>query len=162
MNSFYRAIKLLGTGTQTDNLICIKLKSDPNSCWCFKHEHNRLFWEEVNNYLGNQGPIENEGDLLLTVEDEVYILQCHESGPEILAFMQASTALIDAITNFIKVMVESLKKEHERSHLKIMKKKIDGNKVLEEVVLDLKISSKMHDNNQSQIIKQAVKKAFKK
>ena len=156
MRSFDRAIKLLGDDYEASDVISIKLKSD--SCWCFKHKP--VLWKEINKVLGSQGPIQNEGDLLLKVEGEAYVLQCHETGPEICMVVTASLSLITAVISLIVTMVNLLKKENKCSDLKVIKRKMVKNEIPEEVIVELHVDDRLKESSQKDILKQSLKKAL--
>jgi hypothetical protein len=156
MRSFDRAIKLLGGNHKASDVISIKLKSD--SCWCFKHKP--VLWEEINKFLGSQGPIQNEGDLLLKIDGESYVLQCHETGPEICMLVTASLSLVTAVITLIVTMVNLFKAECKHSDLKVIKRKIVKNEIFEEVIVELHVDDRLKDSSQKDILKQSLKKVL--
>ena len=152
------AAKLLGEGHKTSDIISIKLKLDSCSCWCFNHKPE--FWRSVNEYLGTQGPIQYGGELLLSVEDEVYVLQCHGTGPEIIILATVSIPLVTAIVILVNTMVTLLKKEHRSNNLKVIKRKIVKNEMLEETIVELKVDDRMKESSLKDLLKQSIKKAL--
>mgnify|MGYP001390953724 CR=1 FL=1 len=83
------------------------------SCHCFHCWPET--WAAVNAFLGTEGPIKDESDLLLNTDDSVFVLECHESGPEVVACVEAAATVITAIATLITVIIAARRREAPRS-----------------------------------------------
>ena len=141
-NSIDRATRLLNVPNNYDNYLSIKLTPVPSQCCCFHCWPET--WDRINEYIKPNGPIPDEGDALI-IEDEVkYVLQCHESGPEIIANIALTTAwlvlsksIIDLIITFIKLL--SNEKRKSPSSLRITRKVIKKAEVEQEDTIEIEI-----------------------
>lgn len=105
--SLDRASALTGTPATADAVI-FKVHEGA-SCHCFHCWPET--WAFVNDFLSGQGPIEDEGDLLLCTGDDSYVLECHESGPEVVAYVGAGASVVSAIAAVIAVIVAARRQE---------------------------------------------------
>jgi len=133
-----RAIQLLNTPANYEDYLSIKIKPVNDECCCY--DHWRETWNHFNEYIYPSGPLENEGAILIERENERYVLECHESGPEIIAYLQFGTAVVGLITTLLKF------RQLENRHFSLkfiltirhlIKNKIDEEKSIE---IDLSIS----------------------
>ena len=82
-------------------VISLRIEPEPLHCCC---SHCwPLVWEKVNALIYPQGPVQHEGRAVIKVNNEDYVLEQHESGPEILLLITASLNLITAVMNMIAV-----------------------------------------------------------
>ena len=114
-NSLDTAIALLKTPLDHESYVSIKIKPSNKECCCF-HCWPRT-WEKINAYIFPCGPLEDEGSVLIEQEDAKFVLQCHESGPEIIIYLGLTTALI-AITNSVIDLITTLVKARQNEHAK--------------------------------------------
>ncbi|NQE54449.1 hypothetical protein C5S29_12730 [ANME-1 cluster archaeon GoMg3.2] len=152
--SLDRAIDLLGTPTDYENYISIKIKPVRGGCCCF-HCWPKT-WAILNEYISPCGPLEDEGDVLIDKNNEKFVLECHESGPEIIAYLglgTASIALVTSIINLIITLAKANQNEHHRNpaKLKITRRwQIKGQAEEEEIMeIDFPLSDntkKLKDN----------------
>lgn len=135
--SINRARRKLKTLDNNENFISIKIKPDNGGCCCFHCWP--MTWEEINNVISDYGHIEDEGDLEIGDKDDRFVLECHESGPEIvlLTIGIASTNLITSIINLILTIVKSRQREKMGAQFKITKRVIKNSKIIEENVMEL-------------------------
>lgn len=89
---------LIEKSHKEDNLVFFKIEPVPGSCCC-SHCLPEL-WKDVNDEIFPQGPIKHEDSERLVLNNELIILEQHESGPELLAFLKSITT----IANFIKFL----------------------------------------------------------
>lgn len=82
----------------------------------------------------------DEGDVLIDKNNEKFVLECHESGPEIIVYLGVTTAsllLIKSVIDLITTLLKALQNER-RSHpgtLEIIRRRqIDG-KIDEEEIM---------------------------
>jgi hypothetical protein len=110
-NSVDRAIKLLNTPRSYADYISFKIKPVSSECCCFHHWPET--WDVVNDYIYPDGPIEDEGDALIRRDGTQFVLECHESGPEIVVFLGAvvSIVLINSVVDLISVILRTRQKE---------------------------------------------------
>jgi len=104
--SFERAIDI--SGWDRDDDYCI-IKVKPNfGCCCFHHWHEA--WIEIGNIIkipdfGDK----KEGDILIKKNNEEFVLQCHETGPEFIFNIGcglAATFLYDLIKIFLRKCIK--------------------------------------------------------
>jgi hypothetical protein len=100
--------------TRTSNYIQLKIHPlEGGFCCCFHCWPNT--WRAVNEAIIPFGPIVDEGDAVVGVDGDKYILECHESGPEIIVDLtlvitsaNLAKSILDMITTIIK------KRQNER------------------------------------------------
>jgi len=101
----------------------------------------------------------NEGNVLIKGDDFEFVLECHESGPEIV-YLTASILLIKSVVDLLTAFVKALQKAHHEApaRLKITRRQIIGKAVKTEVLyeLDLPLSEDIAD-----ALKARVQKALK-
>ncbi len=142
--SIDRAVSLLGSRLDYGNYVCLKIRPENGGCCCF---HCWPFtWQEVNKAIAPFGPIQDEGDVLIKTDDGSFVLECHESGPEIIVYLGGATAgvlLIKAIVELITTIVKSRSGEPQRRHgrLIIAKRTFKGSRVKEETALEIDLPS---------------------
>jgi hypothetical protein len=151
-NNFYksidRAITLLHTPPAYDNYILIKVSPIPKSCCCFHCWPHT--WEKINKTIQPYGPIEDEGDVLIEKHKTKVVLECHESGPELVAYLAlaaASLTVIKSIIDLVKSIIDALVAERNKQppRIKISKRQIIKGEIEEEnlIELDIPISKDM-------------------
>ncbi|MEW6052397.1 MAG: hypothetical protein AB1552_01225 [Nitrospirota bacterium] len=140
--SIDRAITLLHTPPDYKNYILIKLSPIPQGCCCF-HCWPKT-WEIINKTIQPYGPIENEGDVLIERNKTKIVLECHESGPEIIAYLTlaaSSIILLKSIIDLLKSIIDALSTESKKqpARIKISKRQIIKGEVEEENLIELDI-----------------------
>ncbi len=137
--SIERAIPLLGTKQNYAEYVCLKIAPETGCC-CF---HCWPYtWQEVNRGILPCGPIEDEGDVLIETKDGGFVLECHESGPEIVFYAGAVTAgvlLVKAVIELVTAIIKSRSDETRRKagSLKITKRTFKGSRLHEERIIDV-------------------------
>lgn len=124
--SINRAIALLKTPPDYVKYVSIKL-SPPSGCCCSDCWPET--WRIVNQAIHPYGPILHDGDVLINQDDNTFVLEQHESGPEILVFLAlltASTTLAKSVIDLIITIIKSLSNERRKqpSRIKIVKRYI--------------------------------------
>ena len=133
--SIKRAQKLLKTPRNNENYISIKIKRINGFCCCF-HCWPRT-WEAI---ISHYGQLEDEGDIAIGVGDEKFVLECHESGPEIIIYLPigiAGASLVINIINLILTIIKNMQQEKSGAQFKITKRVINKSKVIEENVVEV-------------------------
>ena len=93
---------------KSSNLVFLKIEPIPRSCCC-SHCLPEL-WRNINSEISPQGPIGHEASEILVLNDEPIILEQHESGPELLVFINALTTLYNFIKFLFSLSIDSFKK----------------------------------------------------
>ena len=153
--SIDRAIKLMGTPPDYDKYTSIKIESlKATSCFCFHCLPNT--WQSINAYIHPYGPIEDEGDVLLKENDKSFVLECHESGPEIIIYGVASSLIGAAIAKLVTMFLTSLRDDHKSlGALKVTLRRQVKNEVDEEIIVkvDMPLSGEVVKQLNNRIIK---------
>ncbi len=139
--SINRAVKLLGTPQEYDKYLSIKLYP-PHGCCC-SHCWPET-WRAVNSFISPYGHVCHEGDAVIGDGDDKFVLESHESGPEIIVYLAlatASTALAKSIIDLITTFVKSLSKEYRKQppRIKISKRQLIKGNVEEETIIEIDI-----------------------
>lgn len=139
-NSIDRAIKLMGTPTDYENYISIKIKPGQGGCCCLRHCWPRT-WSAINEYIVPFGPIEEESDVLIGKNNDKYVLECHESGPEIILYGVISGLIAEAVVGLIKVFLMNLQNEEHKhpGSLKIIKRRHIKCQIEEEEIMEVNL-----------------------
>lgn len=113
VNSINRAIKFLRTPSNYSDYISIKIVPDHSGCCCLNHWSTT--WAIVDQYILPDGPIRsggsgNEGDALIRQNNVEFVLECHESGPEIILYLGAialTAQLVKSVADLIAVILNA-------------------------------------------------------
>ena len=151
------AEKLLDSRDLQD-VISLKIEPEPkrmcccSDCW-------PLVWQDINDFIQPQGPVDHEGRAVVEIEGEKYVLEQHESGPEILLIVTASINVIAAVINLIVAVCNSLRRERKcPKKIKIVKRRLLHKRVVEEVIVELSLDdSELTQEKIKKIIKAAIK-----
>lgn len=150
-----------------EEVVSLRLEPEPTTCCCSNCWP--LVWQQVNELIHPQGPVEHEGQALIDIDSERCVLVQNESGPEILFSVAVSvavsidiTVLIDTVIKLISTMCSSLAKERKRpSRISIVKRQFVKKAVSEEVLLQIDIASEAPADYMKAITK-IVQKVFSK
>ncbi|MDO8663028.1 MAG: hypothetical protein Q7K98_07420 [Candidatus Omnitrophota bacterium] len=141
-NSIDRAITLIHTPADYEEYVVIKVNPVGESCCCFHHWPQT--WKIVNEYIHPCGPLQDEGDVLINTNKGEFVLECHESGPEIVIYLAKAT--VDLIKSIVDLIITLLKaRELEKNNRSgLLKYKITRNyqikdKSIEEEVIELEL-----------------------
>jgi hypothetical protein len=154
--SINRAITLLNTPSDYKKYISIKL-SPPSGCCCSDCWPET--WRTVNQAIQPFGPILHEGDVLINKDGDTFVLEQHESGPEILVFLAlatASTTLAKSVIDLIITIIKSLSRENRKQppRIKIVKRYITKGEIEEEenlLEIDIPISKNIEKQIENKI-----------
>ena len=141
VKSIDRAIKLMNTPQEYEKYISIKL-SPPFGCCC-SHCWPET-WKAVNSFISPFGPVGHEGDAVIGAGNDKYILESHESGPEIIMYLALATAsvtLLKSVIDLINTFVNGFSKEHRKQppKIKITKRQFVKAKIVEENIMEIDI-----------------------
>ena len=106
--SIDRATALLKTPKDYEKYISIKLSPLNISCCCSGCLHET--WRIINEFIAPCGPVQHEGDALIEKDGNKFVLEQHESGPEIIVFLALATAsltLAKSIIDLISVIIKA-------------------------------------------------------
>ncbi len=153
------AQKLLGVSDR-ENVVSFRIEPEPLECCC---SHCwPLVWQEVNELIHPQEPIKHEGQGLIEIGNERYVLKQHESGPEVILLMCASLNLITAVINLFVAICGSLPKERKcPSKVKIIQRRFVRNQVAQEMLVEVNLDdSKISQNKVKAVIEGAIKNSL--
>ncbi|OPY37142.1 MAG: hypothetical protein A4E35_01606 [Methanoregula sp. PtaU1.Bin051] len=131
-SSLNRAIRLLKTPTNYEDYISIKIKPVQGGCCCF-HCWPKT-WARINEYIRPCGHLRDEGDVLIERNDEQFVLECHESGPEIISHLGLGIAAVDLIITLLKFLQEDRKAPIK---LKLTKRRLIKGQLEEENIMEI-------------------------
>ena len=85
----------------------------------------------------------NEKDILLDGDGSRYVLQIHESGPEIILYSTISGLLVVSVAGLVKCIITAFKssRKHHVSKLKLTKRRFVDNTLHEEEILEIDLST---------------------
>jgi hypothetical protein len=160
--SIDRAISLLGSERDYGKYVCLKIAPEAGGCCCFHCWPHT--WQEVNRAILPSGPIKDEGDVVIKTKDGDFVLECHESGPEIIVYLGAATAgllLIKAIVELITTILKSKSEEPRRrlGKLVITKRTFKGSRRNEERIIEIDLPP---DSHYAKILTAELKSMFAK
>lgn len=161
LGSIDRAITLLKTPKEYEKYISIKL-SPPSGCCCSDCWPET--WHKINQTIAPCGPVGHEGDALIEKNGNKFVLESHESGPEIIVYFALATAsvtLVKSIIDLIATIIKSLSSEHRKQppRIKISKRRIVKGKIEEETLIEIDIPiSKDIEKQLEKEIKQSINK----
>ena len=123
---------------QKGNLVQFKIEPIPSRCCCSDCVSG--LWDKVNDGISPQGPIEHEGFAILNIENEQVILEQHESGPEIIAFLNSVTAVCNFIKLLFSLSIDAFTKKGA-AKIKIIKRTITTKqKLVDESILEIDLN----------------------
>jgi hypothetical protein len=142
--SIDRAALLMNTPKSYEDYVLLKIIAEPGFCWCFHCWPS--VWGDINRHIAPK-QIVDEGDVLLQFEENQLVLECHESGPEIVVYLgllSVSLSLVKTIVDLIMIFAKSSDKDSQKrcDHLKITKYRMIDNKPIEQelIVLELPLN----------------------
>ena len=140
--SIGRAISLLGTAVDYSKFESIKIKPSKGGCCCF-HCWPRT-WVAINEYISPFGPLQDEGDVLIEKNNERFVLECHESGPEIVYYLGLGTAsvlLVKSVVELIVALLNYLEKDKGKSmgSIKLIRRRVIKGKTNEEQIMEINL-----------------------
>lgn len=137
-DSVKRAAALLKCPASADRFVILKLLPEPSGCCCFHCWPST--WAEINRYISPQGPVPDEGDALLRTKGGEYVLECHESGPEIVvSLVKASLAVAKPVVDLLTRFLKALQKERHKSlsSVKLSHCRITNARVKDEILMEI-------------------------
>lgn len=124
------------TSNRTRNSQYAQIKIHPlegGRCCCFHCWPST--WRAVNEAVVPFGPIEDEGSIVVGENCDEYILECHESGPEIIVYLTlvaASANLAKSILDIITTIIKNRQSERNGARFLITQKIIREGHVTQE------------------------------
>jgi hypothetical protein len=136
------AIQLLNTPENYTDYISIKISPSNGGCCCFDHWPGT--WGEINEFIFPAGPIKNEGAVLIEQNNEKFVLECHESGPEIIIYLGLGTASIVLVKSVVELMITILKSRQKRefhgtAKFKITSRRLIDSETEDEIVTEINL-----------------------
>ena len=142
--SIERASALLKTPPNHEKYIAFKL-SPPSGCCCSDCWPET--WQTVNQFIYPCGPIKHEGDVLIKNNGNIFVLEQHESGPEIIVYLKSAIDFTKSVIDLIVTIIKGVSKEHKKqlSRIRISRRQIIEGKIEEEnlIEIDIPISENM-------------------
>jgi hypothetical protein len=121
------------------NLVFLKIEPVPHSCCC-SHCLPEL-WGNINSEISPQGPIGHEASEIFVLNDEPMVLEQHESGPELLVFINALTTLYNFVKFLFSLSIDSFRKRGAVK-VKITKRVITTKqKIVDESIKEIELSN---------------------
>jgi hypothetical protein len=101
-NSIQRAQRILQSDHPSEDFIVFKILCDPDRCCCTGCWPEA--WSAINSTISPAGPVEHEGDALVNADDGCFVIEDHESGPEIIALIGVVGGSITIIRTIIDII----------------------------------------------------------
>jgi len=160
--SIARAAVLLGQIANEKDFTILKLLPDPRGCCCFHCWPHT--WAAINDFIAPDGPIPDEGDALIHAGESEYVLECHESGPEIVVYLGMATASILLIKSVVDLITVFLKKRTEGdrcspSRIKLSHRRVHSGVVEDDILLEIDLPL---DDDTAELLNAKVRQALEK
>lgn len=133
--SINRAQRKLNTSINNEDYISIKIKPENGGCCCFHCWP--LTWKEINNRIVQYGYLEDEGDVAIVDVNNKFVLECHESGPEIIVYLPIGISGAILVANIINLIIKNRQQEKNGARFKIIKRVIRKTKKIEENIIEI-------------------------
>lgn len=161
--SIHRAAAVLPQVTGGGEWVIVKLVPEGGGCCCFHCWPEA--WNRINQALAPEAQIEDEGDALVRSAQGDCVLECHESGPEVVVCLAVASAglalaksVVDLVTTIIKARADGAKKgDRSNRPLELIVRRIDRDENLQEKHV-LRIESR--EAVDRQIVNEALVKAL--
>ena len=149
LHSVKRACTLFDAGSEDHEYISIKIRPINGGCCCF-HCWPKT-WEVVTQSVHTKEPLEDEGDALIIDGNNEYVIECHESGPEIVILIDrivAYSSFLVSVAGLIFTIIQARQKEKPGTKLELIKRTYKKGIIKEEIVMRIDGSI----NNQNEIV----------
>ena len=156
-NSVKRAKTLLNTPLDYNKYLLIKLTLEPFSCHALHHWPNT--WKQINKYIYPSQPIADEGDALIERDENKFVLESHESGPEIIVYIGLANKLAELFKSIIDLAITIIKgfsdeRRKQITHIKIIKRRVIEGTIEENVMeIEIPLSKKAEKSLEEKIYK---------
>ena len=151
-NIVERVFNESGIKIKVDDIVIYKLRPLEDGCCC---SHCwKLTWKEINKNIKLNHYLEHEGSASLQ-ENNLVIIEDHESGPEIIDLGRSVIDLMVSIIGIIIIIVSARKNEKSTSGFKVSKIKYKNGEKVEETIFEL--SGKMDSKEMQKIIEKKLK-----
>jgi len=136
--SIDRAIALLRTPRDYEKYVSMKLRPLEDRCSCLRHWPGT--WTLINKYIHPCGPVEDRGDALIRKDGGEFVLECHESGPEVVICVSAVVNALAAVADLIVTILHARASETRESHrprgsVELTVRQIEHGECIEEIIL---------------------------
>ena len=160
--SIARAAALLGQIANAEDFTILKLLPDPKGCCCFHCWPHT--WAAVNDFIAPDGPIPDEGDALIHAGESEYVLECHESGPEIVVYLGMATASMALIKSVVDLIAAFLKKRAEGdrrspARIKLSRRRVHSSEIKDDILLEIDLPL---DGDTAELLNAKVRQALEK
>lgn len=137
--SIKRAAALLQRPANDNDFITLKLIPAQSRCCCFHCWP--VTWAPINEFIAPDGPVPDEGDALIHSLEGDYVLECHESGPEIVVYLGVATAsllLTKSVVDLITAFLKALAKDHRSpSRIKLTHRRVHADQVVDDILVEI-------------------------
>ena len=121
--------------SEDGDLVILKIEPVPRCCCCSGCLPS--LWVKINEEIYPQGPIRHEDYAILKFQDKQIVLEQHESGPELLAFLESINTMSEFIKTLLSVAINSFVRK-KTAKVKITKRTITSKqKLVDELILEI-------------------------
>lgn len=156
-----RAAALLQRPSNDKDFITLKLIPAQRRCCCFHCWP--VTWATINEFIAPAGPVPDEGDALIHSPGGDYVLECHESGPEIVVYLGVATAsllLIKSVVDLITAFLNALAKDHNSpSRIKLIQRRGHTGQVADDILVEIDLPL---TDDMTEILNEKVREALHK
>ena len=144
---------------QKGNLAVFKVEPVPMFCCCSGCVSD--LWTTINDEIRPQGPIEHEGSAILNIQNEQIILEQHESGPEIIAFLNSVISIFNFIKWLFSLSINAFKKKGA-TKIKIVKRIITTErKLVDESIIEIDLNQTQDKRELDKTLNKLLNKVIK-
>ena len=142
MNNFQISIKRAKKANLYDGSIekylLIKILPIEGGCCCFHCWPET--WKQINKKIKPYGILEDEGDILISDKNGKFVLECHETGPEIIVYLGIGIATLNlakSIFDLVNTIIKNRQNEKKSSSYKIQKRYYKNGKLIEDDIFNI-------------------------
>ncbi|MFH1428439.1 MAG: hypothetical protein ABIH39_01725 [Candidatus Margulisiibacteriota bacterium] len=132
--SIDRAISLQVSPSGCDKYTIIKIQPIRGGCCCSGCWP--ITWQEINNHI-SPAFVSHEGDAIVEINNEKFVLESHESGAEIVFLGVISGLIASAIFEGIKLILKARQKEigqKKETYKIVFHQKITNGNIIEKTI----------------------------
>jgi len=130
------AIRLIQKSSNYEDYVIFKILPDPETCFCSGCFPN--VWNQLNEFIFPDGPIEHEGNALVRKDGCTFYIEQHESGPEIISLASDLLNIVASVAALVVIISAALPKERKTlKRLVVSRRKYKKGKIVESTKIEI-------------------------